>query len=349
MNNFVILGPINRHSAVCGTVFRDAYDGAIANARYLNIGLLFSRFRILYHAFTNRKLRRALRDFPRVRALFERMAKRALDATQEPRFDKLDAVLSKDAPNTLIFVPGTHLQLLPASAIDALKRERPQCLLTFYLIDGLDRTAQMCKMTVEEVLDYLRHFDAAFTYDRTDAAAHPELLRFIDIPLWRAPLRTDAAPSSLYFCGRNKKRNELLLSIHRRLADAGLRFRLEIIAWRIPGYAHPDVVSCSWVPYERYIQEALASNCLLEVLASDNNESTLRYKEAVIYNKKLLTTNPNIAGLPYYDPRWMRVFRTAEDIDLDWLRRVEPVDYGYRGDYSAETFLRRVEELTQGM
>ena len=66
----------------------------------------------------------------------------------------------------------------------------------------------------------------------------------------------------------------------------------------------------------------------------------------MLYNKKLLSNNPSIVNLPYYDPRWMRTFRTAEDIDLDWVRAVEPVDYGYRGDFSVENFFRRVEELT---
>ena len=93
------------------------------------------------------------------------------------------------------------------------------------------------------------------------------------------------------------------------------------------------------------VQDLLQTNCVLEILAVLNPSATLRYKEAVIYNKKLLTTNPEITQLPYYDSRWMRYFEKAEDIDLDWLRTEEHVDYHYQGDFSTRHFLDTIEKM----
>ena len=64
-----------------------------------------------------------------------------------------------------------------------------------------------------------------------------------------------------------------------------------------------------------------------------------------MYNKKLLTNNPDLEELPYYDPRYMHFFQTAEDIDIEWLRRGDAVDYAYRGEFSAEQFLKNVSEV----
>ena len=58
-----------------------------------------------------------------------------------------------------------------------------------------------------------------------------------------------------------------------------------------------------------------------------------------------MTTNPDLDELPYYDPRYMRFFQTAELLDLDWLRRGDAVDYGYRGEFSAEQFLKNVSKV----
>ena len=348
MSNFIFIGPINRESAICDTVFRDVYDGNIANARHLDITSLFGFYRFLYHVLSNRSLRYALKKFPQLRAVLGRAANVMLAKSQEVKCRRLESLLDSAADNYIIHVPGLRFKLLPVSAIDTIRREYPQCRQVLYLVDSLERAVFRNQSCVEDILRYLEHFDAVYTYDRSDAELYSEHMRYIDIPLWCVSASSPSAQQfDLYFCGRNKNRGDLLMSIHRRLSDAGMRFRLQIAKDGEICGGHPDITQRSWIPYEETIADLRLSNCVLEVLAEHNSESTLRYKEAVMYNKKFLTTNQGIRDLPYYDPRWMRTFETAEDIDLDWLHAVEPVDYGYRGDYSVKTFLRRVEELTQ--
>ena len=69
---------------------------------------------------------------------------------------------------------------------------------------------------------------------------------------------------------------------------------------------------------------------------------SLRYFEAVCYNKKLLTNNPCVVDLPYYDPRYIQVFNNPSDIDIDWLREDCTVDYGYKGDFSPNILIDRI-------
>ena len=345
MSNFVLIGPINRQSAVCGTVFRDVRDGKLADARYMNIISLFGGSRLLFHALTNKRTMFALRKLPRLQAAVIRFARGPLlDRTQRVRFRKLDRLISRDAENYIVFVPGVRLYLLPPAVVESIRGRYPDCHLIFYLIDAVERLALNDKRSEDAVIADLDHFDAVYTYDRANAERYSDHMQFIDIPMWHAPAALVEPEVQLYFCGRNKHRDELLLAIHKRVADAGMRCRMQIAMDGNLDGIHPDITQIRWLPYEDTVRDLQKSNCILEVLASHNNESTLRYKEAVIYNKKLLTNNPNIANLPYYDPRWMRTFETAEDIDLDWLRAVEPVDYGYRGDYTAERFVKTVEE-----
>ncbi|MCM1044807.1 MAG: hypothetical protein NC417_04790 [Candidatus Gastranaerophilales bacterium] len=96
--------------------------------------------------------------------------------------------------------------------------------------------------------------------------------------------------------------------------------------------------------YAEILKDAAGANCLLEVLRPGQTGSTLRYYEAICYNKKLLTTNRNVVNLPFYDPRYIRIFETLSDIDHEWIRRREPVDYHYDGRFSPVHFL---EELSK--
>ncbi len=82
----------------------------------------------------------------------------------------------------------------------------------------------------------------------------------------------------------------------------------------------------------------MGSNCILEVLQDGQTGSTLRYLEAVCYNKKLLTTNPRIKNYPFYDERYMKVFSSESDIDYDWVKKRETINYGYKDEFSPKYF-----------
>lgn len=89
------------------------------------------------------------------------------------------------------------------------------------------------------------------------------------------------------------------------------------------------------------------SNCILEVLIEGMTGATLRYNEAVCYNKKLLTNNKNIVNLPFYDPRYMRVFDSPDDIDVEWVRKQVPIDYHYDGRFSPTHIIDEILELEE--
>ena len=95
------------------------------------------------------------------------------------------------------------------------------------------------------------------------------------------------------------------------------------------------------------LRKELESNCMLEVLKGDAHSNTLRFWEAVMYNKKLYTNWAGAIDSPYYDPRYMRVFSNPEDIDLDFIKERIEVDYNYQGELSPLKFLEIFEKLLQ--
>lgn len=100
---------------------------------------------------------------------------------------------------------------------------------------------------------------------------------------------------------------------------------------------HNDVIryySGGWIPYEKVLADVLNSDVILEVVQEGQRGPSLRYYEAVCYNKRLLTNNPDIKSFPYYDSRYMKIFKDADDIDLNWIKKKQKIDYRYRGDFS---------------
>ena len=328
MHNFIIVGASNASSAMRDAVFGTIFENAIPGAHYIAPSMP-SGFR--------RKLQNRL-----TRNCFRGIIPSSIRLMGELKYHQFLPLFSTRNDNCIIFCPGTHpFERISPMLIRKLRRHHPECPLIIYLIDGIDRIAQISEVSVEKLLDFFGRFDAVYTYDRTDSLRYT--IPFMEIPLWISDKVPEKTPAyDLYFCGRDKNRSDLLMQIHDRATSAGLKCNYHITSLAKEN-ARNGVQPSEWTPYKETVDEAMKANCILEVLTENNYGATLRYKEAVIYNKKLLTNNPEITRLPYYDERWMRYFEKAEDIDLEWLARIEDVDYGYKGDFSAESFLRNIE------
>lgn len=87
------------------------------------------------------------------------------------------------------------------------------------------------------------------------------------------------------------------------------------------------------------------SKCIIEIVQENQLAQTLRYFEAVIYNKKLLTNNPNVVNLKYYNPLYIQCFNDIKDIDVAWIKEDIEVDYNYQGDFSPVYLLEMIDSL----
>lgn len=69
----------------------------------------------------------------------------------------------------------------------------------------------------------------------------------------------------------------------------------------------------------------------------------LRLKEAVCYNKCLLTNNRTVTSSPYYRPEYMQVFEQIDDISMSSFAR--HADYHYQGEFSPRKLMERIVEM----
>lgn len=165
----------------------------------------------------------------------------------------------------------------------------------------------------------------------------------------------DIEPSKIacdiYFVGANKSgdsRYELVSAIFKYLRTKQVNVRF-IVVDKFQAHISDDeehlIYHQEYIPYDEVLSDVLSSNCILEVLQSGQQQQTLRYFEAVCYNKKLLTNNPHVADLPFYDARYMRYFSNPEDIDVEWVMKKEKIDYHYAGEFSSARIIDKLNEL----
>lgn len=172
----------------------------------------------------------------------------------------------------------------------------------------------------------------------------PEQIKSLYAPKFKS--KTD-----VYFTGGLKgNREKLIVDTFEFLKNNGIKADFNILVAgneRLKGHKFSDSIkyySGKWIPYEEVLAGVLNSNVIIEILQDGQCGPSLRYYEAVCYNKKLLTTNDYVKDLPYYNPEYIRTFHGIEDIDLEWIKNSIPIDYCYQGEFSPKRLLEIVKK-----
>jgi len=200
----------------------------------------------------------------------------------------------------------------------------------------------------EEWERYRRHYeiDKTFSFDPKDCEHYD--LQFFDIyssiPDCLA-LSHENPKCDLFYIGscRSPERLDLIHKIYNKVTADGV-----CCDFRMTGVDRADMHEADGITYNQrlayqdVVVQTLRSNCILEILNPGQHGNTLRYKEAVVYGRKLLTNNPNVLTSKYYDHRWMRYFEKVEDIDTQWLLSKERATYPYEGEYSPKNLIKMI-------
>lgn len=226
-----------------------------------------------------------------------------------------------------------------------LQQEYPGCQIIFHLGD-LIRTKK--GIDIEDIKAFA---DFVVTYDHNDADNyelnyHPDAYSKLPEQL----LKEDKlGHSALLFHGFARNREETIIESYDYLIKNGID-----CVFNVPGLSkeallsRPELSKSKNTPYIQYLKYVQKTDCIFEVLQKGSQGCTFRTWEAVVYNKKLLTNNPSVKDEPFYNPKFIKVFTSPEDIDVEWLKTPIQVDYNFAEKlYPEACFQFYVNSLTK--
>lgn len=259
------------------------------------------------------------------------------DGTNTLRLENLDS----KKRNYIIFQTGIKFS---AHYIERLKRERNACIV-LYMPDNI-RTMKIAQ-NKDEFIRFCRHYhvDQVYSFDKKDCEEFSaEFFDFYSMLPAKVTQKKheDDKPGILYVGGcRSKERLKTLHALYDRLKkQAHCTFYLngvDSVDANREGiiYNHP-------LSYAEVIELVQQHDVIVEIMNGNQAGNTLRLKEAVCYNKCLLTNNSFIKDSPYYHPDFMQIFNKVDDIDLSHFSM--NVDYEYNGEFSPCKLMARIAE-----
>lgn len=252
--------------------------------------------------------------------------------------------------NTCIIFDTGALSMLSASFLYKVKNYRKNIKMALFIADSLHGSSGHIASAIPNILNF--PWDARLSYDINDCKEFG--FDYLGPNIYSAMRDVDPynVKSDIYYIGRNKaNRNAMIIEIYNKCIQHGIQTDFDLIDNK-KNLKNNHVengkglrFSCTDIPYENVVSHVLSTNCILEVVAKGQKAQTARYYEAVCYNKKLLTNNPNIKGLPFYDGRYMKVFEKVEDIDFEWVKKKERINYNYKGEFSPRHALEKLEMI----
>lgn len=219
--------------------------------------------------------------------------------------------------------------------------------LILYLFDSM---AYLPSWLRERILTYTSDniIDCVFSFDNNDCSLFnynfwPQICsKFENISL-------DSKPG-FYFAGRNKHRIGNILKIYNLARINGFHTKL-----RIPDLTEKQIIKLiqmpnielftSMIPYQQMLEEELSFNCIYDIVQPKQYGFSWRIVEGIMYNKKIITTNENIMESPFYNPKYIKIVTSIEDIDFEWANKNESINYNYNNEFSPILFIDHLKKI----
>lgn len=232
-------------------------------------------------------------------------------------------------PNHTIIVTNEAMQLLQPADLNKLKKSGMQ--VTALLIDPVSGNYPSARAAQSLISRF--EFAKIITFDPKDAQKYNWTYcntLYSLFPVKESPLVYD-----LFYIGNLKDRLEICKQLLSQSEHLGIRSYIKLSCSAETAKELPkDVVLDRYLPYPDMLQLLQHAKCILDITQEGQSGVTLRYYEAVVFNKKLLTNNENITSMPFYNPRYMKVYHAIEEIDWQWVQSDDMPNYGYDNRFS---------------
>jgi hypothetical protein len=242
-------------------------------------------------------------------------------------------LLNELKPDECLIFSTLAVTRFDVAGLRKIKNHPAHPKMVLLIIDSLQADSPHLNFVRNKIKEF--EWDLILSFDKTDC----EKYGFQYLGYSYYSIDENIVPSDkfcdLYYIGANKGgREDIVNNVYLAAQKRGIVCNFNIVDPHMKSLGVGMTIYGKWIPYHSVLEDTLSSNCILEVLQEKQKTQSARYFEAICYNKKLLTNNARITELPFYDSRYMHIFNKIEEIDFDWVKRKEDIDYHYAGEFS---------------
>lgn len=234
----------------------------------------------------------------------------------------------------LLIIDGA-LNNIDICELEECRKLNSDLTISLYLINSVRAQSPVMRGVVPKMSRFA--WDKIYTFDPEDAEEYGFVYLGFNYYSKQVSDQTIEVNNDIYFVGGLKGgREEQIYNIYKYLNSHQVKCIFDLMTFGRKDYTSLDGINyiMKWRPYNEVLQNVMQSKCILEINQKGQKGATLRYFEAITMNKKLLTNNLAVVDFPFYNSKWIKIIKSLDDIDLDWIKADEQIDYGYQGEFS---------------
>ena len=247
---------------------------------------------------------------------------------------------NQDLEKTVIFFNGSLQKFYTEERLKRLKKAYPGTHFVLLYVDPLSQkhTFRAQRLQQAEVFDLIYTFDSEDAEKKGFLYCQTPYSRLTDLPAEKIKKR-------IYFCGSEKGRADILEAVAKRLEELKLDYQFDVYGKEKKQSAHKITYGLTnYKKYREILSDTLKHQGILDIVQTKNPGQaglSLRVYEATVYDRILLTNNPNIKNYPLYNPKTMHYFSKPEEIQSAWFDTV--CENFYQGELSPVHFLEEIQ------
>ena len=133
------------------------------------------------------------------------------------------------------------------------------------------------------------YIDKFYTYDKKDAKKY-KINYNAQFYTTKIKLRKRKKVYDICFLGRDKNRKKWIKEVEKQFKKRNLSTNIKIIN-----------EEKDFIPYSEYLKTVEKSNCILDIVANNQQGLSLRVMESIFLKKKLITNNKNVKDFKFYN------------------------------------------------
>lgn len=231
----------------------------------------------------------------------------------------------------IVIIINSGLDLMSFDVLEVLFQKK-NVIPILILVDSISKISESARLKVS-----MFSSSNVYTFDRLDAKkfGYTYFYNYYSV-LFDNKRSEYSITSDVFFCGQNKNRINQIYRLYDLLSAQSIKMDFRILGVQLKERKNFDGLTylSHRVKYAELLRCMMHSRCILDITQPGQYGITIRYFEAVCYNKKLITDNKLVRDMPFYNPEYIQIFDDINNIDTEWIKRNCKVDYEYNGCFS---------------
>lgn len=223
--------------------------------------------------------------------------------------------------------------------IKYLRSNFKNCKLVYMFTNIVDKSGAIENNFIQKLNDY---YDIVYAFDMEDSKKY----NFKYSPLIYSENRLNIdEKNQVFYVGRAKDRYQMLIKAYEKLKELNINTKFYIFGVDENEQKYKDNIEYNkYISYDESLRNIQESKCLIDIIQGNSTGFTIKVCEAVYYDKLLITNNEHVKEAPFYDPKFILVINSEEDINEEFFKNADNVKYSKEGKeyFSVNKYLQRL-------